>query len=43
LGFSGKPEIVAKWLVERLERAGFVVMKKPAICGGSVPRFGQRS
>ena len=27
-------EIVAKRLVEHLERAGFVVMKRPAIGGG---------
>jgi hypothetical protein len=28
-------EIVAKRLVEHLERSGFVVMKKPAIGGGA--------
>jgi hypothetical protein len=28
-------EIVAKWLVEHLERAGFVVMKRPAEIGGA--------
>ncbi len=28
-------EIVAKRLVEHLERAGFVVMKKPPISGGA--------
>ncbi len=28
-------EIVAKRLVEHLERAGFVVMKRPAIGGGA--------
>jgi hypothetical protein len=27
--------IVAKRLVERLERSGFVVMKKPAVGGGA--------
>ncbi len=31
-------EIVAKRLVEHLERSGFVVMKKPPI-GGSTPSF----
>ncbi len=30
------PEAVAKRLVEHLERAGFVVMKKPSIGGGGV-------
>ncbi len=29
-------EIVAKRLVEHLERAGFVVMKRPADIGGAV-------
>ena len=28
-------EIVAKRLVEHLERAGFVVMKRPATVGGA--------
>jgi hypothetical protein len=28
-------EIVTKRLVERLERAGFVVMKRPPISGGA--------
>ena len=27
--------IVAKYLVEHLERAGFVVMKKPPVGGGA--------
>ncbi len=35
-------EIVAKRLVERLESAGFVVMKQPAEISGAAParRFG---
>jgi hypothetical protein len=33
-------EIVAKRLVEHLERAGFVVMKKPPIGGSTPPYWG---
>ena len=35
-------EIVAKRLVEHLERAGFVVMKRPPIAGGAALGFGHR-
>ena len=35
------PEIVAKRLVEHLERAGFVIMKRPPMTGG--PALGQAS
>jgi hypothetical protein len=32
--------IVAKRLVEHLERSGFVVMKRPPIAGGAAPGWG---
>jgi hypothetical protein len=35
-------EVVAKRLVEHLERAGFVVMKRPPLAGGSALGRGHR-
>jgi hypothetical protein len=34
--------IVAKRLVEHLQRSGFVVMKRPPIAGGTAPGRGTR-
>ena len=34
------PEIVSKWFVTHLERAAFVVMKRPPEIGGAALGFG---
>ncbi len=36
------PEIVARRLVEHLERAGFIIMKRPPIGGGAALGRGHR-